>query len=55
MENIKKLEIYVYLDALRERGTTNMFGAVPFIQKEFDMPTKEARECLSSWMKDFGK
>jgi len=44
-------EVFEYLDMLRKTGVTNMFGATPYIVKEFDIPTKEARELLMKWMK----
>ena len=44
-----------YLDELRESGETNMYGAVPFIQSEFDLNSDEAGIILSYWMKSFGK
>lgn len=42
---------FKYLDGLRESGETNMFGAVPYLQNEFGLEKKEAREILSAWMK----
>jgi hypothetical protein len=42
-----------YLDELRESGATNMFGAAPFIEREFSVPIKEARQILSYWMETF--
>ena len=50
-----KIEVYEYLDKLRESGITNMFGAGSFIQDEFGVDQKEASELLSGWMKGFGK
>ena len=44
-------EVFEYLDELRESGVTNMFGASPYIVKEFDISRKEARELLMKWMK----
>jgi len=44
-----------YLDALRDSGITNMFGASPYIVDEFKVSTKEAREILTYWMKTFSK
>jgi uncharacterized protein YciI len=43
-----------YLDALRESGVTNMFGARPYVENEFGVTKKEASEILSYWMKSFG-
>jgi hypothetical protein len=43
-----------YLDALRESGATNMFGATPYIVNEFGVTKNEARAILSYWMTSFG-
>jgi len=51
----QKVEVYEYLDVLRESGVTNMFGAAPYLQKKFGFERNEAREWLSSWMRDYGK
>lgn len=45
-----KQEIFEYLDELRESGITNMFGATPYIEKEFGLSKKESRRTLSEWM-----
>ena len=50
---LSKEEVYNFLDELRLSGTTNMFGAAPYIAEEFAIEEKEAREWLSEWMKDF--
>jgi len=44
-----------YLDDLRESGVTNMFGAGPYVQKEFMLNKDEARDIVLYWMKSFGK
>lgn len=44
-----------FLDDLRRSGVTNMFGATPYLQKEFGLEKKEAREILFEWMKTFNK
>lgn len=41
---------FLFLNALRESGATNMFGATPYLQEEFDMSQKEARAILIKWM-----
>lgn len=49
-------EIHVmdYLQELREEGTTNMFGAVPYILEEFpELDRAEASRILTLWMKNF--
>jgi hypothetical protein len=42
-----------YLDALRESGETNMFGAAPYLMSEFLLDKIEARAILSYWMRTF--
>ena len=44
-----------FLDTLRESGVTNMFGAGGYIEKEFCISKKDAREILKYWMESFGK
>ena len=48
-------DILTYLDDLRESGTTNMFGARPYLEAEFGMSKKEASAALSNWMETFGE
>lgn len=42
-----------YLDNLRDSGETNMFGARPYLQREFGLEKKEAGEVLSYWMQTY--
>jgi len=45
-----------YLDALRETGATNMFGARPYLMKEYpELSKQEAGDILQYWMKTFGE
>ena len=44
-----------YLEELRESGETNMFGASPYLQREFGLEKSQAREYLSYWMKTYGQ
>ena len=44
-----------YLDLLRETGATNMFGAAPFVQEEFELSRDESRTVLTYWMRTFGE
>lgn len=47
-------DVFGYLDALRDSGITNMFGARPYIEQEFpDLPMVEAKSCLTAWMNTF--
>ena len=48
-------EHLMYLDDLRESGVTNMFGAVPYIQGEFTLGEKDAKDILIYWMESFGE
>ncbi len=45
----------VYLDELRDSGVTNMYGAAPYLEDEFALTSKEARQVLSYWMKTFSQ
>lgn len=45
--------MYSYLDDLRESGITNMFGAGPYLAKEFDIDKRTARLVVGSWMNTF--
>lgn len=47
--------VFTYLNELRESGQTNMFGAGTYIQDEFELPAKEARTLLTTWMKVFNE
>ncbi len=53
---IKVLDEHLeYLDVLRGTGTTNMFGAVPYLIEEFGISREKASEILSYWMKTFSE
>ena len=53
-EVVVKEEHLEFLDGLRESGVTNMFGAAPYLQEEYDLTGREARDILSHWIKTFG-
>lgn len=53
--DISQEEISKYLNELRKSGVTNMFGATPYIEKEFGISKEDARKALSYWMKNFKK
>jgi len=42
-----------YLDALRESGITNMFGAASYINRDFGMNMEKSTETLCYWMDTF--
>jgi len=48
-------DMHVFLDALRDSGVTNMFGAAPYLQKEFGLEKGEARQVLANWMQSFSE
>ncbi len=43
-------DMHTFLNDLRDSGVTNMFGAAPYLQAEFNLDKKEARELLAYWM-----
>ena len=49
-EKIKLETVYLFLDELRESGVTNMFGASPYIEQEFDVTPSVAKQWLLNWM-----
>lgn len=69
MEDLKKIQEFFskpleenvdkkysdFLVALRDSGVTNMFGAGPYLQAEFGLDKREAREILANWMRSFGE
>lgn len=42
-----------FLNALRESGITNMYGAGEYLMDTFDLPKAEARKILANWMSNF--
>ncbi len=46
----KMKEVANYLDELRDSGTTNMFGAAPYIQAAFGVDKRTAQSLLIQWM-----
>ena len=53
MEKASEDTMFTYLEGLRQSGVTNMFGAGPYLEREFDLNRNEAREVLMSWMKSY--
>ena len=39
-----------FLSKLKTSGKTNMLGAVPYLQQEFNLEKKEAKDLLAYWM-----
>ena len=42
-----------YLLELRDSGETNMWGAAPYVEREFGVTKKEARQILIEWIESF--
>ena len=53
VSNNKKEHIFFYLELLKCHGETNMFGAAPYVAKEFNISKYEARTILSEWMNNY--
>ena len=51
----KQEQVNDYLDALREDGSINMFGAVPYIVEEFGFSRRDAQQYLVNWMQTFAE
>ena len=49
-------QYYKVLEAIRESGVTNMFGAAPYL-KEFcpELSHKEAQAILVNWMRNYNE
>lgn len=47
---MEKQIYYDYLEELRQSGVTNMFGAAPYLMREFDLSYDEASKILRDWM-----
>lgn len=55
-EQDQNQKYFDYLEQLRESGETNMWGAVPYLQKEFPelgFDKARAKEIHSTWMKSY--
>ena len=48
-------KVNVFLDAIRESGAINMFGAAPYVAEAFGVSRNEARELVKNWMQNIKK
>ena len=48
-----KEEYFDYLVELRDSGVTNMWGAGPYLEDEFNLTKQEAKDVLLAWIKSF--
>ena len=46
-------EYFNFLVDLRESGVTNMWGAGPYLEDEFNLTKQEAKDVLLAWIKSF--
>jgi N-acetylglucosamine kinase-like BadF-type ATPase len=47
------VEAFEFLDALRESGETNMFGASSYVISDLGHDRATARNLVSAWMKSY--
>ena len=47
--------MFTYLNGLRESGETNMFGAGPYIEREFGLNKIDAMTVVVKWMESFNE
>ena len=48
------VEVFEYLDDLRESGVTNMFGAGRYLKEAYGFDEHVAKAFLAKWMETFG-
>ena len=46
---------FEYLEDLRDSGEVNMFLAAPYLEFEFGLDRREAKNILLAWIKSFSK
>ena len=42
-----------FIAGLSQTGVTNMFGAGPYLEREFGLDRNEAKEVLLNWMRSY--
>ena len=53
MEKATEDTMFTYLEGLRQSGVTNMFGAGPYLEREFGLDRNEAKEVLMNWKRSY--
>ena len=48
-----KDEYFDFLVDIRDSGVTNMWGAGPYLEDEFNLTKQEAKDVLLAWIKSF--
>lgn len=51
----KEVEVFDFLDKLRESGTTNMWGAAQFIPEAIEVSEQEAKRLHKAWVANYPK
>lgn len=46
---------FAYLEELRDSGEINMWGASPYLEKEFGLNRREAKDVFLAWIRTFNK
>lgn len=49
----EEVNVFTYLNELRNSGETNMFGARPYIEAEFGFSQEKSTKLLKRWMNNF--
>lgn len=58
LEGVDMEKYFRYLNRLRDSGAINMFGAVPYLQREFPelgFDQRKAQTILRAWMDTFNR
>jgi len=53
VQEVSEDTMFTYLEGLRQSGVTNMFGAAPYLEREFGLDRNEAKKVLMDWMKSY--
>lgn len=48
--NIQHEKYYLYLNKLKQRGDTNMWGANKYLESKFGLDKYQARDITQEWM-----
>ena len=53
MTEAEKDRYFRYLDCLRHTGVTNMWGAPAYVEQEFGLSQRVARDVVAEWMRTY--
>lgn len=48
-----KNKYWIFLENLRRSGVINMYGAIPYIRKVFEVDHDIAKAILADWMENY--